>query len=329
MVSTLGRISFLVTRTCSWTEARYPEPSKENGYCTIRHHGKALAVHRIVWETFVGPIPDGMTIDHIAKHGGDFIRERSDNRLSNLRLADWSVQASNKNKSGPRRDARPIIVWRPGEIKRTFRSAHAAQVELGIHANTLRKTAMGEQSSASGFLAEYARDDEALEGEEFREINGAFVSQFGRYLDRTKSFAIKPEPTRGNAYASFQKDSRSFHRAVALAWPEICGTPSSPTDTVDHIDGDHNNNHATNLRWIGKREQAENRTTSLGNIQSLRPGESEWHTHSSTTEACRWVFQHYQIKLKDCVLSYGFNYKGKSFEIRKGRAKGWKFRRIV
>lgn len=36
-------------------------------------------VHRVMWETFVGPIPEGMQIDHI---NGD----KTDNRLENLEL---------------------------------------------------------------------------------------------------------------------------------------------------------------------------------------------------------------------------------------------------
>ena len=40
---------------------------------------KAYMVHRLIWETFMGPIPDGLEIDHIN-------RNRTDNRLENLRV---------------------------------------------------------------------------------------------------------------------------------------------------------------------------------------------------------------------------------------------------
>lgn len=50
--------------------------------------GRKLYVHRVVWELAYGPIPDGMCIDHI---DGD----RSNNRLSNLRLVTLSVNQRN------------------------------------------------------------------------------------------------------------------------------------------------------------------------------------------------------------------------------------------
>jgi hypothetical protein len=45
--------------------------------------------HRLVWELYHGPIPDGMHIDHI-----NHIRD--DNRLCNLRLASRSENCCNQ-----------------------------------------------------------------------------------------------------------------------------------------------------------------------------------------------------------------------------------------
>lgn len=55
-------------------------------------------VHRIVWEMFNGPIPEGMLIDHIDGNG-------LNNSISNLRLVDSYQSAQNRpmgrnNKSG-------------------------------------------------------------------------------------------------------------------------------------------------------------------------------------------------------------------------------------
>lgn len=47
-------------------------------------------VHRLVWETFNGKIPDGLTIDHI-----NHIRD--DNRLENLRLMTRIENGVNRN----------------------------------------------------------------------------------------------------------------------------------------------------------------------------------------------------------------------------------------
>jgi hypothetical protein len=75
---------------------RRGEPSR----ITVELGGMQLAAHRIVWEMFVGKIPDGMVIDHID-------RDPTNNRLSNLRLATIAQNnANNKvyknNTSGTR-----------------------------------------------------------------------------------------------------------------------------------------------------------------------------------------------------------------------------------
>lgn len=54
-------------------------PNKD-GHLKATVNKKTVFVHRIVWEMINGPIPDGMTIDHI-----NHIRD--DNRIENLRLA--------------------------------------------------------------------------------------------------------------------------------------------------------------------------------------------------------------------------------------------------
>lgn len=43
-----------------WTRAR-----TEAGYGRIQVNGKSRYVHRIAYEAFIGPIPDGMQIDHL------------------------------------------------------------------------------------------------------------------------------------------------------------------------------------------------------------------------------------------------------------------------
>ena len=62
-----------------------------NGYKRITVHKptkKNIRVHRLVWETFCGPIPDGYVIDHINT-------VRTDNRLENLRCV--TVKENNNN----------------------------------------------------------------------------------------------------------------------------------------------------------------------------------------------------------------------------------------
>jgi hypothetical protein len=89
-----------------------PCPSKKSGslagslfmdrtgkkYWRIKINNKNIFAHRIIWEMFNGPIPDGMEVDHINCEG-------IDNRIENIRMADRFDNAKNlkigkRNKSG-------------------------------------------------------------------------------------------------------------------------------------------------------------------------------------------------------------------------------------
>ena len=61
-----------------------------SGHLQFVYKGKNYAVHRVIWEMFNGPIPDGLQIDHIN-------RIKSDNRIENLRLANNSQNQQNKD----------------------------------------------------------------------------------------------------------------------------------------------------------------------------------------------------------------------------------------
>jgi len=62
---------------------------------------KTKMIHRLVWETFIGPIPKGMWINH--KNG-----VKDDNRLENLELATPSESHNHASKVLKRRYARGL-----------------------------------------------------------------------------------------------------------------------------------------------------------------------------------------------------------------------------
>jgi len=66
---------------------------KSTGYLVKTVCKKKLMIHRLVWEMHYGKIPKGMVIDHIN-------RNKTDNRIENLRLATKSQNARNNNAKG-------------------------------------------------------------------------------------------------------------------------------------------------------------------------------------------------------------------------------------
>ena len=234
-----------------------------NGYVQITlrdgSHRTKIAVHRIVWTTFVGPIPEGMTIDHED-------RNRSNNMLRNLRVATGSQQRKNQKIHILRRDARPIYVWKlsdPGNVM-LFPHSRKAAAELGANQRALRSVASGKAKRTGEFSARWAVVGELYDGEVFRDvtISGAVVtiSNFGRYLDgKTKAFAVTAKQTEGNHYPTVGAKSVLMHKAVATAWPELLDGHPGPGKTIDHKDRDRENNHPSNLRWATAAEQAANR----------------------------------------------------------------------
>lgn len=46
----------------------YLQKLKEDGYARVFHYSKPLYLHRLVYEHFNGPIPDGLVIDHLCRN---------------------------------------------------------------------------------------------------------------------------------------------------------------------------------------------------------------------------------------------------------------------
>lgn len=61
-----------------------------NGYKRVKFGGRSYKIHRLVWVMHYGSdVPQGMSIDHLN-------RNKIDNRIVNLRLADNYIQNQNR-----------------------------------------------------------------------------------------------------------------------------------------------------------------------------------------------------------------------------------------
>ena len=90
-VSTRGRVQTKDSRGNGWSYMHTPVATAGHTYAYVKYKGNPVVVHRLVWMTFMGPIPEGMTIDHLISN------RKFDNRLSALRLATRTDQNLNQD----------------------------------------------------------------------------------------------------------------------------------------------------------------------------------------------------------------------------------------
>lgn len=337
-VSTLGWVHQYDTHGKKWYPPHQNKPTPVKGDVLISHRGKVHRVHVLMAEAFFGPQPSKEhTVDHIEKYNGDFVKERSHNRIENLRWATKQEQALNRNKQTPRRDGQAVMLWKDGESKNTaicFKSSLAAAKALGINAGGISRTAKGDgrQNTVSGWRVEKLPPSEPLkiaDDEEFRLVSGFLVSQYGRARDpQTELFSFTPRPRKGQEYSILTKGGKNFifHRLVAEAWPDIVGErPNDPSATIDHKNRNKKDNRANNLRWATVSQQNQNKTlTQKPRRQATRvelrsPSSSQYQLFETLMEASK------HVPLGTISTSLRMDSRGRT--ISKGKFKGWSIRR--
>ena len=348
LVSTTGWVWQYDVRCKKWFEPSKREPKKHTGDVFASHRGRDYRVHRLMAWTFLGAPPTSEhTVDHIAKYNGDLVRERSDNRIENLRWASKREQALNRNKQTPRRDGKPVLVWKVGADEKTaqwYQSALSAARHVGLNAGSVSRTAANPGATTGGYCVKRAPTNEPLkiaDDESFREVDGFFVSQYGRALDpQTQSFAFTPKRTKGLTYAYLSKArgdgvrsiATPFHILVARAWPDIVGECPGAEYTVDHINVCEWDNCACNLRWSTPSQQNKNKkphkaTQKNTSAVELRPPESEtWLFFETQCDAVRKVNAQFGTNIRQGVLSLSLQMSPNGRTINKGKHKGWSIR---
>ena len=130
---------------------------------------KYFSIHRLVWEAFNGPIPEGLQIDHINT-------VRDDNRLVNLRCVTPKENHANPITAGRKRESHQRLAqdtkWREANRESTRKSrnktvlqldkttgdtikrwecARDASRELSINFSNISECCNGKRKSTGGF----------------------------------------------------------------------------------------------------------------------------------------------------------------------------------
>ena len=110
---------------------------------------QSFYVHRLLWQMFVGPIPDDKQIDHID-------RDRSNCKLENLRLASRSQNAQNSkgcrlNKTGYRGVTK--VARNSYEVR--IRTSGGKRIRVGVF-NTKEEAAIAYNQAAREHHGEFA-----------------------------------------------------------------------------------------------------------------------------------------------------------------------------
>ena len=114
-----------------------------NGYVRVEINDKVYSVHRLVYETFVGPIPDKMEIDHIDGN-------RQNNCVDNLRLVTHSENIMNAMNNGHSGKIPVLQYDKQGNFIQEFDSIQAAADAVGVKHPAIR-SAILRNGTSGGF----------------------------------------------------------------------------------------------------------------------------------------------------------------------------------
>lgn len=106
----------------------------KKGYGNIRlggRNGRNAYTHRLIYEELVGPIPEGMTIDHVAERGC------TSKACCNVEHLEVVTYAENN------RRAAVLTVEAAAEIRASSESKAALALRYGVHRTTIGRVLTG------------------------------------------------------------------------------------------------------------------------------------------------------------------------------------------
>jgi len=328
------------------------------GYRKMNIDGKNKYVHILVCETFHGPKPNAkdITVDHIEKYGGDFVRERSDNRACNVRWATKKEQRENQKEKSANTTGVPVLARKVGSTDDwvSYASALAAGKALGIDSGNIADVCNEKKSNktAGGYV--FKRDTSSLEvqGDLPREELGPEHARFCVSKERWKVDPMSHGRTRVSTRGRIQTKTprgdawgpRRTPRVIAgmvyatvgktgvhlVVWRTFCpnDTPTNG-ESIDHIDQDESNNALHNLRRATHSLQMRNRTMPLADDQAcVRTPVLAWKDGASIETAVRFVGVNAAARaLNEQLDTTKFNPAHTSQAAHKGcKHNGWRFK---
>lgn len=136
------------------------KPVKNRGYCrvTLQNKGKKkyCFIHRLVWETFNGPIPKGMEVNHINE-------DITDNCLANLNLLthseniNWGTRNERAGLTHTKNSSRMIGQYTLGGQLIFVWFAGRWVVEEGYNKSCVQACCRGERKTHKGYNWKYIK----------------------------------------------------------------------------------------------------------------------------------------------------------------------------
>ena len=243
------------------------------GYFQVNCNKNSEQVHNLVVRAFHGvPGEEDASVDH--KKGN-----KQDNRADELRWATASTQAKNQKNPKPKSNGEACLVWRvhggeypndtsaeamaPMGEEQEFISAHDAANQLGLRQSSL-STVFNEdgykaKSKKNGFwyTGRLKNANVKLEGEEWAENEVCCISNHGRIRTRKQNGW---GPMRMPTESDWDGYKIVCKKLVHILVGETFFVGPRPLGPImwDHIDGDKNNNHISNLRPVPASVNARN-----------------------------------------------------------------------
>ena len=139
-----GLLTWKVNRLNGILDGALSGCSDGHGYIQVKLWGRRFKAHRLAWALHYGTDPGSLQVDHVN-------RNRSDNRISNLRLVD-----AKGNRANSLDNSRPVRVIYVDGNSRILRSATAAARLLGCSPRSVHRYAQGSRSAPNGLQVNYA-----------------------------------------------------------------------------------------------------------------------------------------------------------------------------